>query len=155
MKKRKKESSFSLSFSCFWSLSVRSSEDIFASSLWYFMRVFRRKSVRGIIQFLLFFYALCSRYGRCINFFFVVFFVVFFVLTTTMKKSRVVLILLLFQRAKSVFPSLSERKRERLRELNRNAIPITFCRRFASDASRINSLTNAFILFIFSQNPAK
>jgi OAH/OAS sulfhydrylase len=34
-------------------------------------------------------------------------------------------------------------------------IPITFCRRVASDASRINSLTNAFILFIFSIKPAK
>ena len=48
------------------------------------MRVFRRKSVRGIIQFLLFFYALKVRTPLHINFFFVVFFVVSFVLTTIM-----------------------------------------------------------------------
>jgi len=46
------------------------------------LRVFKEKSVRGIIKFLLFFYAFCSRYGRCINFFF--FFVV--VLTTTITE---------------------------------------------------------------------
>jgi hypothetical protein len=46
MKKRKKK--LFLSLSCFWSLSVRSSEDIFGFFVIFRVRVFgRRKSVQG------------------------------------------------------------------------------------------------------------
>ena len=149
---KKKESSFSLFFVFLVSFFLFVRAKIFLASLWY-LRVFRWKKRQGNNKIPPFFYALCSRYGRCI---------------TTLKaslssssfwrrrlwESSVVLILLLFQRAKSV-PSLSERKRECLRELNRNVIPITFCRHFASDASHINSLTNALILFIFLKPAAK
>ena len=77
------------------------------------MRVFRRKSVRGILQFLLFFYALKVRTPLHINFFFVVFFVVFFVLTTMIKKRVVLFSFFCFFHARETrSKSLSERKRE-------------------------------------------
>ena len=68
----------------------------------------------------------------------------------------VVLILLLFPRAWKRVQNLSLKEKENWKRIeSERVIPITFCRRVASDASRINSLTNAFILFIFSIKPAK
>jgi len=88
MKKRKKKEKLFLSLSRVFGLFlfVRAKK-IFLLLLCDIshVRVFRRKSVRGILQFLLFFYALKVRTPLHINFFFVVFFVVSFVLTTIMK----------------------------------------------------------------------
>ena len=75
------------------------------------MRVFRRKSVRGILQFLLFFYALKVR-PLHINFFFVVFFVVFFVLTTMIKKRVVLFSFFCFFHARGNARHLSLKEKE-------------------------------------------
>ena len=115
MKKRKKKEKLFLSLSRVFGLFlfVRAKK-IFLLLLCdiSYMRVFRRKSVRGILQFLLFFYALKVRTPlhqlllrrllcRLLRFD-----------DDDKKESGVVLILLLFPRAKRPVPSLSERKRE-------------------------------------------